>query len=152
LLTLYLDLEMLRFQNRFEYRIEIDAEIDIEETEIPSMIVQPFVENAILHGLNYKETKGNLHVHFSIENDFLTCVIEDDGVGRQKAQELKSKLQSSHKSVGLKVTEERLEVISRMNSMKASVEITDLMNNGTASGTRVKIIFPVHIELKEATA
>jgi ligand-binding sensor domain-containing protein/putative methionine-R-sulfoxide reductase with GAF domain len=143
LLTLYLDLEMLRFQNRFEYKIEVDGSLDEEETEIPSMIVQPFVENAILHGLNYKETKGYLLIEFRMEDGFLKCVIEDDGVGRKRAQELKNKLQSSHKSVGLKVTEERLEVISKMNMMKASIKTIDLMKDGNAAGTRVEILFPV---------
>jgi putative methionine-R-sulfoxide reductase with GAF domain/streptogramin lyase len=149
LLKLYLDLEMLRFQNRFEYKIEIDPELDEEETEIPSMIVQPFVENAILHGLNYKETKGHLLIQFKIENDFLKCIVEDDGVGRKRAQELKNKLQSSHKSVGLKVTEERLEVISKMNAMKASIKTIDLDKDGIAAGTRVEIVFPIQTELKE---
>jgi sensor histidine kinase YesM len=91
LLELYIQLEQLRFSNKFDYHIEIDKKIDTENIEIPPLLIQPYVENAILHGLINKDGKG--HLFFSVEknNGLLVCKIEDNGIGRARAQEIEQK-------------------------------------------------------------
>jgi sensor histidine kinase YesM len=91
LLELFIQLEQLRFNNKFDYQIVVDKSIDIENTEIPPLLIQPYVENAILHGLINKDGKG--HLSFSLEknNGSIVCKVEDNGIGRAKAQELDKK-------------------------------------------------------------
>jgi PAS domain S-box-containing protein len=137
LLKHYVNLELLRFDNKFDFVLSIAPEIEIDNIEIPSLLVQPYVENAILHGLYNKPTKGTLRISVREDRDFLLFEIEDDGVGRETAQKLRQQNFPQHKSMGTILTEERLKLINLEE--KASFEIIDLSNEGKPAGTLVRI-------------
>ncbi|MET3876506.1 tetratricopeptide repeat protein [Chitinophaga sp. OAE865] len=144
-LRLYLDLESLRCNGIFEYRFLIDAEINDEEVLIPPMILQPYVENAIWHGLVHKhpDEKGLLDIEIVLQKRSLVCTITDNGIGRKKAMEIKDKKGRLHNSVGMKVTEGRIDLIRKINNKEAKVTVTDLEDeSGKATGTKVTIILP----------
>ena len=140
--SLYLQLESMRLGNRFNYKIEVDSEIDAKNIEIAPLIVQPFVENAIIHGLVPKKDNCFLSIRFSkLSDDKLLCVIEDNGVGRKHSEMMKQERGSSHKSYGMSITKRRLETLTKISNDEFSVEIVDLYDdNGNAAGTRVNII------------
>lgn len=144
-LKLYIEMEMLRFDKKFNYRVTVDDDINPDSIELPPLIIQPYVENAIWHGLLHKETGGNLSIHVSMIGDnILVCEIEDDGVGREKAMELKSKSATTRKSLGMKLTEDRISLLNKHAELNASVDIIDLKNeNGEAKGTRVILKIPI---------
>jgi tetratricopeptide (TPR) repeat protein len=143
-LKLYILLESARFDNKFSCEYHIAEEVQTDSVMIPPMLLQPFVENAIWHGLMQKEGSGTITIDITKENEeFLNISITDDGIGRGKAAELKSK-SVSHKSHGLKVTSQRIEMMNRLNSTGARVNIFDLKDeNGIATGTRVELIIPL---------
>jgi LytS/YehU family sensor histidine kinase len=99
MLRLYLDLERLRFKSSFNYNIACNNEIDADSIFIPPLILQPFAENAIWHGLMHKQGEGHLEIVLSIDKEILTCIIADDGIGRSKAEMLKSKSAENKKIV-----------------------------------------------------
>jgi ligand-binding sensor domain-containing protein/two-component sensor histidine kinase len=146
-LELYLQMESLRFKNKFIYSITVDEELDSNAIVIPPMLIQPYVENAIWHGLMHKtngeEGKVELQVYKSEDN--LLCVIRDNGIGRKKAAEIKAQKQSSHKrSMGMQITEDRIEIINKLYNINASVHIHDIENEkGEVGGTRVELTIPV---------
>ncbi|HET7003031.1 MAG TPA: histidine kinase [Puia sp.] len=143
-LKLYLELEALRFEYHFEYGIRIDEDIETDAVKVPPLIIQPYVENAIWHGLMHKEEIGQLDVEISQKNNYLFINITDDGIGRKKATELSSKSATRHKSMGLKLTEERIATMPCSVEYKPSVKINDLVNpDGTAAGTEVIIQIPL---------
>jgi len=143
-LTNYLSLEQFSQGNTFDYEIIVDKNIDPEAISLPSMILQPFVENAIIHGVAHLEKRGKILVHFSRKGKRLSCVIEDNGIGRAKAKKLKSQIDQSHKSVALDITKERLDLLRTGKAVKNSLQIIDLKNaQGEASGTRVELIIPI---------
>ncbi|MFC2097171.1 histidine kinase [Bacteroidota bacterium] len=146
-LELYLHLESLRFDHKFEYKIDIDPEIDINHFKIPSLIIQPFVENAIWHGLlNKKNGERTLIIKIHLSDKQIICEVEDNGVGRQKAMEIISGKVKEHKSLGTKITDQRLKLLSAIHKRKFSVNYKDLIDvNGKPSGTRVDIILPLVI-------
>ncbi len=133
----YIHLEMLRFENKFDFNIVADRNVDLEDIEIPSLLIQPYVENAILHGLYNKDGKGTLWIRIKEENEVVIFEIEDDGVGREAATKLRQQNFPSHKSLGVKLTEERLKLINGQNL--TSFEIDDLKDAHGPSGTRVTI-------------
>ena len=142
-LKLYIDLEALRFENRFEYVLQVDKQIDVNYIQIPSMLIQPYVENAIWHGLMHKKGDGKLSIHIKMHDSFLTCIIEDNGIGRERSKEIRSSESLTyHKSFGMSVTKERLEIISRLNNINPRINVIDLYENGLATGTRVEISIP----------
>ncbi len=145
LLKLYVEMESLRFDNKFDYKILVDEHLNIETGEIPSMLIQPYVENAIWHGLLHKEEKGILTIHFSKkENNRLHVMIEDNGIGRERAVQLRSKQILKKKSYGMQITENRIAVINRTHNINASCEIIDLKDAaGNAAGTRVVLDIPL---------
>jgi ligand-binding sensor domain-containing protein/putative methionine-R-sulfoxide reductase with GAF domain len=146
ILNLYVELETRRFKDSFRYNIECDSEIDEDEIRIPTLLIQPFVENAIWHGLMHKEGDRKLSVRFFETGNFLKCVIEDNGVGRRKSEEVKKAngQDRSHISKGIKVSMERLKTIRNKEGREGSLIITDLYDeNEQASGTRVEINFPI---------
>jgi ligand-binding sensor domain-containing protein len=126
LLELYIQLEQLRFSNKFDYHIEIDEKIDTENTEIPPLLIQPYIENAIIHGLINKNDKGDLWLSLERNNGLLVCKIEDNGIGRAKAQEIEQGKVSRHKSLGIKVTEERISGLFELLDYKMEVITEDL--------------------------
>jgi ligand-binding sensor domain-containing protein/putative methionine-R-sulfoxide reductase with GAF domain/anti-sigma regulatory factor (Ser/Thr protein kinase) len=146
ILNLYIELEARRFKDSFQYKIECDEEIDEDEIKIPTLLIQPFVENAIWHGLMHKEGNRYLSVHFSETDNYLRCVVEDNGVGRKKSQEEKKANGQDrvHISKGIKVSLERLKTIRNKQGDEGSLIITDLYDeNEHATGTRVEINFPI---------
>jgi hypothetical protein len=143
-LKLYIEMEALRFDNKFSYHLHIDSNVGTDSIEVPPLLIQPYVENAIWHGLLHKEENGHLAVNVSRMNGNLVCEIEDNGVGREKSKQLKSKTAVTRKSVGMKLTEERLKILNESTHSFSSVKIVDLQNEtGEASGTKVILQIPV---------
>lgn len=145
LLKLYVEMESLRFDDKFIYRFHIDQNLDTDVCEIPSMLIQPYVENAIWHGLLHKEENGILTLQFSKKGkNRLQVRIEDDGIGRDKALELRSKQILQKKSYGMRITENRIAVINHTQNTNATCEIIDLKDDaGKAAGTRVVLDIPL---------
>lgn len=144
-LELYLSLESLRFNNKLTYEIIVDKNVDVDFIEIPPLIIQPYVENAIWHGLMHKESGGKIGVNIKQENEqnFLVITIEDDGIGREKSQLIQKEKNAHHKSFGTKISQERLDLLNINNEKKASITILDLKgDDDTISGTRVLIKIP----------
>lgn len=143
-IKLYLELEKMRFENKFDYEIIINESLDGDYDEIPPMLIQPYLENAILHGINPKNGKGHISIDMRIVNHFIRISITDDGIGREKAKALQSlQPNSRHKSLGMKITHDRLRIINSMHSSHLSVNITDLYNEQREpTGTRVDIFIP----------
>ena len=140
-LELYIEMEALRFSNKFEYKIKVDSEVEKDYIEIPPLIIQPYVENSIWHGLMHKkEGIGTLLIEIKKENDILVCTVEDNGIGREAALKLKSKSAVKRKSFGMNITEERLKYINHKYKAHTNIEVIDLkdtMQKGI--GTRVVI-------------
>jgi tetratricopeptide (TPR) repeat protein len=144
MIRLYLDLERLRFKDAFDYSITTTNIVDPGTVFIPPIILQPFCENAVWHGLMHKENKGHLNIVISEvinENDkTLHCIIEDDGVGREKAAEMKSKSAGKEKSLGLKITTERIALLNKENNFNTFYKIDDILNDEhEVAGTRVQL-------------
>lgn len=145
LLEAYIQLEELRFNGCIGYRVNTAKDIDPENVFLPFMVLQPFVENAIWHGLRPKAQNGDGKIDISIEqNDgLLVCQIEDNGIGRERSNQLQSKTVWKTKSLGLKITEERLELLNK-EFKKQLIQITDLKDDeGQALGTRVEVSIPL---------
>ena len=138
ILSLYIKLEHYRFRDKFEYQFIIDESIDLDSTQIPPMLLQPYIENAIWHGLRYKETKGMLIVNIRQENKTIIVTISDDGIGRTASKKEKTKHQKQHKSVGLKNIEERLAILNKVYKLNYTTTLSDL-NPANHSGTLVEI-------------
>jgi tetratricopeptide (TPR) repeat protein len=134
----YLDLEHLRFQDKFDYEIVVDEKIEIDAVLVPNMLIQPHLENAIWHGLRYRETKGKLKVTFTEENQLIKVLIEDDGIGLEKSTQLKTKNQKVHESRGLNNVEERISLLNDLYHQKIDFAIS-LGTNGI--GTLVTLYF-----------
>lgn len=141
LLKLYLELESLRFYNSIDYAFDINGTINLDELYIPPMMLQPFVENAIWHGLMAKEGDRKLALRFHEIGDNLICEIEDNGIGREASSKL-NQHKSKHKSQGMGLTERRLELLKSIHGKEANVEVIDLVENNSASGTLVKVTLP----------
>jgi sensor histidine kinase YesM len=143
-LQLYMDLEALRFEIPFRYEIHT-GDIDIAATMIPSLLLQPFVENAIWHGLQAnKETEGIITIDMNLQNGILHCKIIDNGIGRGKAKFSIAKKGNVNTSLGIKLTEHRLQLIDTINKEEAGITISDVRNNaGQIAGTCVDIKIPV---------
>ena len=145
LLESYIQLEELRFKGKINYNISVDKSIEPENTYLPSMVLQPFVENAIWHGLMHKEEdeKGNISIVVKEQNDRLMCTIEDNGVGRERARQLGERSVLKRKSMGMKITEDRLKLLNQDNAQPV-IWITDLKDNlDHATGTRIEINIPI---------
>lgn len=148
-LDLYLQMEVMRFNHKLSYQIQLQPEIDKEFIEIPPLLVQPYVENAIWHGLMHKKTGGNVIVRIEQSaGDFLKVTITDDGIGRAKAAMLESKSATRHKSFGMKVTSERIRLINQLYKSGTDVQVLDLMDSHQeACGTQVIITIPITNQL-----
>ncbi|HAS41790.1 MAG TPA: hypothetical protein DCS93_15025 [Microscillaceae bacterium] len=144
-LRLYLELEAIRFEDTFYYTIEIDQYVDPEEILIPSMLIQPYVENAIKHGLLHKKTDRRLWIRFFLSKDqeMLCCEVEDNGIGRKRSWELKSKRKTRHKSFAMSATQKRLELLNYGRKNLILISIDDLEDTkGEALGTKVHLKIP----------
>lgn len=146
LLEAYIQLEKLRFKSKLDYQINIDNEIDADDTYLPAMILQPFVENAILHGIVPKNNGESGMVKIGVKNgneESLLCCIEDNGIGRENAARLNKKSSLKSKSMGIKINRERLNLISK-NGQNNAIQIIDLKDaENEAIGTRVEINIPI---------
>ena len=151
-LELYIQMEQFRCKNAFTYYIKYHDGVNTEEAMIPPLLLQPFVENAIWHGVNPKQSDGEIGIEFLQKEEALYCIVKDNGIGRKKASKLKSQLAANHKSMGLQITKERLAVMGINHNNEPPVEIEDLHDeNGLAAGTKVTIkVFslPAFEELK----
>jgi hypothetical protein len=145
LLNLYIEMESLRFEEKFEFKIEIDPEVN-KYIEIPTMILQPFVENAINHGIRYKKDKGFLKINFFYTGRYLICRMEDNGVGRKVAKQIQAKTRKGYRSQGLKITAERLMTYNKINETNIEFSVSDLYadpNHLGDVGTLVTVKFPI---------
>ncbi len=142
----YLELESLRFDNAFNYSIEIDEAIDVEAVEVPMLIIQPFVENAILHGLlNKKVGAKTLRITFKKLENYVCCEIDDNGIGRNASANDVNRINKHKKSRGLEVTENRLQLLNDKNHQEKNIEIIDKYDEqGQSLGTKVIIKIPIN--------
>ena len=138
-LTLYMEMEANRFLNKFEFKIEI-LDKDIYNCKIPPLIIQPFVENAIWHGFKIIEKKGILNVSIQKNDDGIYCIIDDNGIGRKKSNENRSKIKES---LGIKITENRLKIINELYNSNMEIEYIDKYDNNIPTGTTVIIKIPI---------
>ncbi len=145
MLSLYINLEAVRFSNKFAYRLAVDNELANDIYKIPTMVIQPFVENAIIHGLVPKmEDNLNLNIEFKlIEEDTLLCIVEDNGIGRKASNEINKKSNLNKTSMGIEITKERLHLYDRSADKRFEFKVIDLVNGNKPAGTRVEIIFAV---------
>jgi chemotaxis protein histidine kinase CheA len=143
-LELYLELEALRLENRFDYKITLPADLDVFALKVPPLIIQPYAENAIWHGLTHKEEKGHLEINVCEENGYLCFRITDDGVGRNKSSMISNPYGIRKKSLGSKITADR---IAMMHGNGLGVTINDLVSpEGNALGTEVIVKISVHYD------
>lgn len=142
-LKLYMDLEILRTEYKFEYSINIDEKIDSSEIYIPPMLIQPFIENSIRHGIGPSPDAGTISIDLQLDNDVIICIIEDNGIGINASQQT-NKPKNGHVSSGMKITGDRLEILNAQRSGQMNVSITDLNDEDSKKhGTRVKIYIPI---------
>jgi sensor histidine kinase YesM len=135
-------LEALRFHEHFQFDIRVSSELDQEDTFIPPLIIQPYVENAIWHGLLQKNAPGNLEVTIERKNGFVHVEVTDDGIGRKAAEALHSK-SATKKSFGTQITRDRIALVRQIIGIDASVNTYDLQkDDGSPGGTRVVIEIP----------
>lgn len=113
-LELYLSLESMRFSGKFEYKIEVEPKVDLEMLEVPSMMLQPFVENSIIHGILPKKEKGHIDIEIFIKDQFVVFEIKDDGIGIKESQKLKKNYDSEHDSKGMEITANRVDILKRI--------------------------------------
>jgi LytS/YehU family sensor histidine kinase len=144
-LRLYIELEAMRFKNKVHYAIKVDPGIDQQYIEIPPLLLQPYVENAIWHGLMHKKDGGDIMVAVTLPAEQLLQIeITDNGVGRELAAAYKSKSATTQTSCGLKMTSDRLQIINQLYQINADVKITDLTDEAhQVTGTKVIIRIPV---------
>jgi sensor histidine kinase YesM len=136
--------EQLRFEDKLRYAIELDENIDPQFTKIPPLLIQPYIENAIWHGLMHRPKGGKVTLRLKeVDENLLHIEIEDDGIGRAAAAELKSKSAMRKKSFGMTITSERIQLVNEIFKTNTQVSIQDLVNReGEACGTRVIIEIP----------
>jgi len=138
-LELYLELESLRFEDKFDYKISVDPDIDTTTWKVAPLIIQPYVENAIWHGLMHKKEKGRVDIEIYQQEKILFCKIIDDGIGRKHAAELNGK-PKAHKSIGMRITADRIALLQLQKDKSNFISITDhVLPNGEAAGTEVAI-------------
>ena len=139
LLKIYTDLERLRFDNKFEVRIESDKVTNLQ-TQFPTNMIQPFVENAILHGLLHQPDKGQLIIRFEETASAILCTVDDNGVGREKSLEINNKKKRT--SLGMQIIQDKVITIDHLLANKMKIEFTDYsMEKDQRTGTCVKLIY-----------
>jgi tetratricopeptide (TPR) repeat protein len=143
-LTLYLELERIRFKDKFDFKINVDEEIDVLLFKVPTMLIQPYVENSICHGLIPAERNGFIEIDLKLEKDYISCSIEDNGIGREASQKRKAKSQNNHNSLGTQIVSSRLDLVNALYGTSLKIIYTDLKNDkGEPEGTRVEIHIPI---------
>ncbi len=143
-LNLYLELEKLRFEDVLTYSFTVDEKLNSDTIKIPTMLIQPYVENALKHGLLHKRKDRILSISITKKSDkVIECIVEDNGVGREKSKEIKSKNQQQHQSFASTATSQRLELLNFGKNKKIGVNIIDLIEEKKALGTKVVLTIPV---------
>jgi tetratricopeptide (TPR) repeat protein/anti-sigma regulatory factor (Ser/Thr protein kinase) len=143
-LKLYLDLEIIRFKEKFTYEITVDEEIDTLLYKVPTMLIQPYVENSICHGLIPADNKGSIKIDLKLKDDYISCTIEDNGIGREAAMIKKNKSENNHNSLGTQIVASRLDLVNALYGTTLKTIYTDLKNKeGEPEGTRVEIQIPI---------
>jgi len=140
LLEIYLALEKLRFKDDFSYEINLN---NLNDVQIPPMLIQPFVENAIKHGLLHKEGEKKLTITFT-DGDVISCRIADNGIGRKKAQEIKDRQHKNHQSFSVNATKTRFDIMKAHYKQNLGVQYIDLYKSGESAGTEVIILLPIN--------
>ena len=141
-LLLYIEMENFRFNDKFDFQLYVEEEISLGQIEIPPMILQPFVENAIWHGLMHKEDeRGVLTINIKLNDtkDKLCFIIEDNGIGREKAQQIRTRTAAKHQSVGVQITNDRLAIVNELFKTNASLDIIDLKDESEPPKSRRSI-------------
>ncbi len=138
----YLELEQLRFHNKFSFTIQATDKVEFN-MGIPPLLIQPFVENAILHGMVPKEGNGKIEVNFDVQNGQFICSISDDGIGLSKSKHLKEDSVTAHKSMALEITKKRLEIMEATTLKSAQIDIQELTNDKEVIGTIVTLRLPI---------
>ncbi len=140
---LYTQLESMRFGNKFSYTFSIDPSVDLKSIQVPALILQPFIENSIWHGIMPKEEKGHVKVSVEKIDDTIHCIIDDNGIDRERARKNKFKHQAStHQSKGVNLTQSRLDLDNALNGRSATIKTIDKKDeDGTALGTTVILTF-----------
>lgn len=145
LLKLYVQLEHARFKDHFNYTFQVDEALDTSDFEIPPMIIQPFIENAVWHGLRYTDTIGLLQIDFRKTDEGLCVSITDNGIGRQKSQELKTKHQKQQHSTGMQNIDNRIRILNELFNINIQVSISDANEHAAQKGTKVVLMLPKHV-------
>jgi LytS/YehU family sensor histidine kinase len=141
-LQAYLEMEKLRFDDSFTYRISADENLDTSDTVLPSMMIQPLVENAIWHGLMQANKDKKIWVNFSQADNKIVCTIEDNGIGIRQSEKLKEKHRPLHRSLGLENLQKRIKIMNEKYNTACSLHIMDMKETGiNGSGTRVVLEF-----------
>lgn len=144
----YLHIEQFCHQQKFDFEISLPEGADPEEIEIPPMLLQPFVENAVVHGVSPLPYPGKISIRFNLQGEILSCEICDNGIGRERAARLREEKKPGHQSAALQVTQERLEAL-RSGKPYKPLEISDILNQkGEIAGTRVIVRLPVTIQFE----
>jgi sensor histidine kinase YesM len=139
---LYLQLETMRFDAKFSHSVNVNENIDLKSIKVPALIIQPFIENAIWHGIVPKETAGRVEVNVKQINDSVEVIIDDNGIGREASGQNKSASGLAHQSKGVNLTQSRLDLENRLNETNARLEMIDKKdNNGQSAGTRIILTF-----------
>lgn len=145
-IILYLELEQLRFNNKFTYKFDVDPELINGDYKVPPLLMQPYVENAILHGISQSERESlQLHLSAYIDNGYIIYIVEDNGIGREQSSRYKKNNNPNHESLGNKLTQERIEIFNQQQNAEGGVTIMDLYNeknepNGTRVSVKIKAI------------
>jgi tetratricopeptide (TPR) repeat protein len=143
-LNLYLELESIRFKDKFDFRITIDDEIDPIMHKVPTMLIQPYVENSISHGLIPKEGKGFVSIDLKLNDNCILCTIEDNGIGREASMERNLKREGNHNSLGTRISRSRLDLVNELYGTSLQTVYSDLKDEeGRPAGTRVEIHIPI---------
>lgn len=138
----YLELEQLRFHQKFDFKITSSEAVEFN-MGMPPLLIQPFVENAILHGMVPKEGNGKIEINFDVKNGQLICTIIDDGIGLTQSKQLKENSVTAHKSMALEITKKRLEIMEATTNKSAQIEIKELTKNNEITGTQVTLLLPI---------
>lgn len=143
----YLELQKVRYGGKFDFNISVDKKIDEENMLIPPMLAQPFIENAIEHGIRHKETSGHIEITFQLKDELILVEVEDDGVGREKAREMESTQTIRHRSMAISITRDRLDILNKKLKKKIRMEIIDL-KDATGQGCGTKVVFGIPVVVR----
>ncbi|MDZ4823591.1 MAG: histidine kinase [Flavobacteriales bacterium] len=138
-LTLYLELEKMRFKEKFDFEIIVDEECETSEIKLPPLLIQPYLENAIIHGLAQTRSRGKIDLYYILDGKYLLATVTDNGIGIEQSKKQKAGKESLHKSVGMTITQKRLEILDEGNADK-KVSIEEIKDrHGEVLGTKVEV-------------